>query len=416
MKVYRFLILKITIISLFLQGWMISFLRLFGIDLSFSIGTIITYALLVLLWLGIFIDGRFKKCSLPYAVMLLIFVFLFLIKLSVNAAFFGEIYLKTFLLFFLPYSLLFVILEVDNNQYLSLINTVRNLILITIFICVAQFFFESFLPNALIRVPLINLDGVAYHTQSYLGALKYTKPNGLVAANPIEFSFLLLCFLYFMMNVNPISEQRGLSSLLFLFFIFFILILNASRLSIIFSIILVSITVFRFYSITKALSLFLFSFIVVCALVFIFWEHISYIVYRLIFMGDTATSDSARLDDIALGLTYLHDYWLVGVPAEIMNTINRIVTDGALMLITLDFGLFLTIFFLLLFFVTPSFVLSNQLRRYNLDVFLFIIFISLLINSAFLSKIVFPFFLIIIGLLSLKKNHHEDNSCLSSVQ
>ncbi|WP_368221335.1 hypothetical protein, partial [Aeromonas sp. R3-1] len=68
MKAYRFFILKIAITSLFLQGWMISFLRLLGIDLSFSIGTIITYALLILLWLGIFIDGRFKKSSLPYAV------------------------------------------------------------------------------------------------------------------------------------------------------------------------------------------------------------------------------------------------------------------------------------------------------------------------------------------------------------
>ncbi|TOO17718.1 hypothetical protein CGH41_24265, partial [Vibrio parahaemolyticus] len=70
------------------------------------------------------------------------------------------------------------------------------------------------------------------------------------------------------------------------------------------------------------------------------WDKLQYILFRLAFMGGGAESDSERLKDFLLGVEYLKEYWALGVPPEIMVNLNRILTDGALMLIVLDFGIF----------------------------------------------------------------------------
>ncbi|WP_146165423.1 hypothetical protein [Vibrio splendidus] len=119
-------------------------------------------------------------------------------------------------------------------------------------------------------------------------------------------------------------------------------------------------------------------------------------------MGDTAESDSARLDDAILGLQYFEEYWLLGVPGEVMSTLNRVLTDGALILVLLDFGLFVSLAFFLFIFIWPFIGNWKDVKVYNLHIFSMLMFVSIFINSALLSKFVFPLYLLLISLVIMK--------------
>ncbi|WP_229625060.1 hypothetical protein, partial [Vibrio parahaemolyticus] len=216
MSKYHFLFLKAALLSLFFQGWVIASLRLMGIDLPFSIGTPITYFLFTFLWLFILT----KKSGLSgsgvrvFSILWLV-LSLFICKLLIGVVSYGGFYLKTIILFALPFSMYLSLLLISKSQYYSFVVFFKRLIWITILISVVQFVFETYLPNALVRLPLINLSGVVYHTQSYIGSMSYTKPNGLVAANSIEYSFILLCFMFFVLHINR-SKSYILVLLIFL--------------------------------------------------------------------------------------------------------------------------------------------------------------------------------------------------------
>ncbi|PTP81871.1 hypothetical protein CWO03_22750 [Vibrio splendidus] len=397
MNKLHFVFFRMTILSLFLQGWIISGLRLVNIELSFSVGTPISYALMICLWVFIFFGYKsVPKKVMNYVSILFFIVILYCFKLIFSTFFYGITYNKTILLFILPFSVLLSVFFINKNQYLKLISFIKVLIFVTAFISIFQFIFEPLLPNALIRTPLINVEGVVYHTQSYLGSVSYTKPNGLIAANSIEYSFILLCFIYFLLYVHSEKNYALISSL------YLIIFLNASRFSIILSVFLLVLYVNKEFDFSRRMLASFVMILLTTILLNVFWDELQYTVYRILFMGDTAESDSARLDDAILGLQYFEEYWLLGVPGEVMSTLNRVLTDGALILVLLDFGLFVSLAFFLFIFIWPFIGNWKDVKVYNLHIFSMLMFVSIFINSALLSKFVFPLYLLLISLVIMK--------------
>ncbi|EGQ8033681.1 hypothetical protein DLH98_25855 [Vibrio parahaemolyticus] len=402
MSKYHFLFLKAALLSLFFQGWVIASLRLMGIDLPFSIGTPITYFLFTFLWLFILT----KKSGLSgsgvrvFSILWLV-LSLFICKLLIGVVSYGGFYLKTIILFALPFSMYLSLLLISKSQYYSFVVFFKRLIWITILISVVQFVFETYLPNALVRLPLINLSGVVYHTQSYIGSMSYTKPNGLVAANSIEYSFILLCFMFFVLHIN-----RSKSYILVLL-IFLLIFLNASRFSTILSLILIYFYMRKNISFAKRNITITIILIACTCFFYIMWDKLQYILFRLAFMGGGAESDSERLKDFLLGVEYLKEYWALGVPPEIMVNLNRILTDGALMLIVLDFGIFVSVVFLGFLMLLPKISGLPNIKLDNLHIFIAVTFGSMLINSVILSKIVFPLYLTLVALVVLKEKNER---------
>ncbi len=124
-------------------------------------------------------------------------------------------------------------------------------------------------------------------------------------------------------------------------------------------------------------------------------------------MGGGAESDSERLKDFLLGVEYLKEYWALGVPPEIMVNLNRILTDGALMLIVLDFGIFVSVVFLGFLMLLPKISGLPNIKLDNLHIFIAVTFGSMLINSVILSKIVFPLYLTLVALVVLKEKNER---------
>ncbi len=396
------ILIKLLILSLFAQGWMIAIFKQIGIQGAFNFGSFFTFLLfgpVILYHFKIDIKNRFAT---GFLLLLLLFCLSLLLKLSLQSGSFITNYsIGRSINYILPIVLVLVPAKLSEEATEDLTYYLNRLFNISIIIGILQPFLFGIIPDFFVDPPLVVKDDVFAQSRIYLGTKIFSKPNGLIG-NPIEYADFLMSALIFKLFLISKRTRRDM------FFIIVLLITNFltfSRFSLVFSVFLMLIYLYNVRIISLQRVVF---FIISLSLLFVFLnkeilknEAVVYSLNRLTGRDISASgSNTEHVKDYIAVANLISENPIGGIPIGQSAGENQVITDGAWFKMLLEFGIpiFLIFSLILIYILLGSLRISFEGERLFLYMFFLFFFFANFVNSGFFSKINYSLFWLLLGL------------------
>ena len=289
--------------------------------------------------------------------------------------------------------------HLSHEKAARILYLISKFFIIIPIIALIQYFFSSSLPEAFVDLPNLFIEEIKDYERDYLGVI-FFRPNGLIG-NPITLGFILnfMIIIEYYLYLNSKSKFR-LIKISFYSIVIFIL-LSRANITLLALIFLAIISNFNPRRITINISFILFI-VIVFGTIFTQNDIISFYFDRF-YIVDTyaAASNEKHISDYVSAFEVFNENFILGIsPSDILD--EKIITDGASIILLLRHGIFIFIFLAYLFISYLKSLYKMVSKDTSLKPIIFILIVLPLysvLNSAILNKGIFILLFIISALI-----------------